>query len=249
MNINYFFKLKYYLGTSNAIQLFWNKIIKSKRVSVNFIAYPFVIRHHDFADWQIFNEVILKRAYMGLLNDKDAKLNIIDLGGNIGLASISFLSEFINCNVITVEPEKRNFDLLLQNVAPYNRCIAINAAVSPKNGELFVYDSLTGSHGFRTSGVINKNTISSVRAISINEIIKTYKLDRIDILKIDIEGAEFELFSENTEWLNIVDLMVIETHDKFGLETTKKVFKTLETYQYTAKVVNNNIVIKFLRQF
>ena len=51
-----------------------------------------------------------------------------------------------------------------------------------------------------------------------------------DILKIDIEGAEMELFASNTEWLNKVRYMIIETHDKIGREITKRVFKTLNDY-------------------
>lgn len=247
MNANYFFKLKFYLGLSNAIKVYWQKFFKSNKISINFIKYPFTLRYNDPADWQIFNEVILKRSYMGFYNDKSLKLNILDLGGNIGLAAISFLSEFPNCTVISIEPEEANFNILLQNVAAYKeRSIAIKAAVSSASRELYVYDSFTGSHGFRTSEIPIEEAMSVVRGVTINEIIEENKWDRIDILKIDIEGAEFELFSKNTEWLNKVKLLIIETHDKFGLAATKRVFKTLDSFEYTVKVINNNLVIKFI---
>ena len=54
-----------------------------------------------------------------------------------------------------------------------------------------------------------------MRTISMNDLIKKHHIDRIDILKVDIEGGEIEIFSENLSWLTIVRILVIEIHDKY----------------------------------
>jgi len=52
--------------------------------------------------------------------------------------------------------------------------------------------------------------------ISFSEFISNHHLDRIDFLKIDIEGSEFSLFSYDTSWLQKVNLLVMEIHTEFG---------------------------------
>ena len=62
--------------------------------------------------------------------------------------------------------------------------------------------------------MVSKKEDADIDAITINDIISTYDLTRIDILKLDIEGAEIELFESNTDWLEKVNCMVIELHDR-----------------------------------
>jgi hypothetical protein len=48
-------------------------------------------------------------------------------------------------------------------------------------------------------------------------VIEKYRLDRVNLFKIDIEGAEYEVFSdpESSEWIASVDAIAIELHDRF----------------------------------
>lgn len=75
-----------------------------------------------------------------------------------------------------------------------------------------------GSWGFMTE---EKNSSTSqlgdvhhkVKAITVNKIIDDYKLDKIDIFKVDIEGAEKEIFSDTSSWIEKVDAIIIELHE------------------------------------
>jgi len=54
-----------------------------------------------------------------------------------------------------------------------------------------------------------------VEAVSMDRMIKRFDLDRIDLLKVDIEGAEFLMF-EDDSWLDIVQRIAMEVHPEFG---------------------------------
>ena len=58
--------------------------------------------------------------------------------------------------------------------------------------------------------------IDKTPEISFPEIISRFNLKRIDFLKVDIKGSEFALFSDNNEWLSLVDKIAMEVHPEFG---------------------------------
>jgi FkbM family methyltransferase len=245
--ISYFFKLKFYLGTLTAIRVYLDKCIRKTKLSVPFIRYPFRIRYHDSADNQIFNEVILKRSYFGI-GTKGEVLRIVDLGGNIGLSAISFLSEYPKAQVAVVEPDLDNFKLLQENTKPYNehemRVHHFNTAIYNREAELFFEDPQVGSHGYRVSESKGVNYKSIIQTLTVNNLLDKLGWDKVDIIKIDIEGAEKELFESNTDWIGRTRYLIIETHDRFKNDSTKTVFHTLENFSYKMKVLNQNLIFK-----
>jgi hypothetical protein len=56
---------------------------------------------------------------------------------------------------------------------------------------------------------------NSVPAFTVPSVMKRYALDFVDILKLDVEGAEYEVLSTATEWIESVGMIAIETHDRF----------------------------------
>jgi FkbM family methyltransferase len=171
-----------------------------------------------FVFWQIFGD----REYRCLDELKNVRL-IIDCGANVGYSSAYFLTRFPTSHVIAVEPDIDNFDLLRTNLAPYgNRCRLVNSAVwSKATGLVFVESTLkTHSHSNPIEGACGRRVREArndekpaMIATDIGQLLKESGFDRISILKVDIEGAEMELFSSNyIEWLTQVDHLVIELH-------------------------------------
>jgi len=62
-------------------------------------------------------------------------------------------------------------------------------------------------------GAHGSKSVHSVKALTVNDLLDNYGLERIDILKIDIEGAEKEVFSNSSSWLGKVDAIIIELHE------------------------------------
>lgn len=86
----------------------------------------------------------------------------------------------------------------------------------------------------------NEDTVS---AISILDIMDFYKIEYIDILKIDIEGSEMELFENNYEgWLSKTKVLIIELHDSKRNGASKSFFKAISNYNFTMIIKEENLI-------
>ena len=137
---------------------------------------------------------------------------IVDAGANIGLASLYFATMFPNAKIIALEPEKNNFELLKKNTRPYPNIIPIQAALWDKDEPLDLNDPGSGEWGFMT-GKGGENVRHSVPGLCVETLMKQFNLDHIDIFKIDIEGAEKEVFSQTQSWIDQVNALIIELHE------------------------------------
>jgi FkbM family methyltransferase len=166
------------------------------------------------SDLFVFYQIMVFDEYRCLSGLRAPKL-IVDLGANVGYSSAYFLSQFKGCSVIAVEPDPSNFAALQKNVAPYSdRVTTIQAAVWPRQERLdlnFDHAGLGQEWGVRVKAAAD----GAVEAITIPELLRVSGQDRISVLKIDIEGAEVDLFNSGAEeWLDKVDNVVIELHGK-----------------------------------
>ncbi|MGD0011312.1 MAG: FkbM family methyltransferase [Terriglobia bacterium] len=139
---------------------------------------------------------------------------IVDAGANIGTASIYFTLRYPAAKVIAIEPEASNFALLTRNVQPYPAITAVHAALWNRDGEIAVSepDPTTGAFG-KWGFVTHAGPGVKVRAISMPTLKKEMQLPSVDLLKIDIEGAEKELF-EACDWIDGIRCLMIESHDR-----------------------------------
>jgi len=137
---------------------------------------------------------------------------IIDIGGHIGLFSL-FSSQYCkNGKIYCFEPIKENFDMLQSNVElnKMNNIIAVNAAVSSKNGTVTIYlnDDESG-HSMYVQG--DKSV--QVQSISLADIFDSYNLSHCDFLKVDCEGEEYQIMeSLPQKYFDKINKMCIEYH-------------------------------------
>lgn len=178
--------------------------------------YPFWLRVPS-SDVRIYEQIFAKQEY-DFRTSVQPRV-IVDAGANIGLASIYFANKYPDAKILAIEPEQSNFELLQKNTGPYANVIAIQAALWHKNEEINVVDPGVGKWGFRTeekdsSGKLADGTCQVVASVTLDKIIDDYDLGRIDILKLDIEGAEKEVFSNTSSWIEKVDSIIIELHER-----------------------------------
>jgi FkbM family methyltransferase len=136
---------------------------------------------------------------------------ILDIGANIGLASVYFATEYPAAKIIAVEPDQNNFAQAQKNTADYNQVILINAGISCEDGKGQIINADASNWAFRTE----LSETGELAMISVNTILKEYASQNHAFLiaKIDIEGFESILFSKHTEWVDQFSLIVIELHD------------------------------------
>lgn len=181
------------------------------------------------------------------INLKFQPETIIDAGANIGLATIYFANKYPKSKIISIEPENSNFKMLEKNILNYPNVKAIKKALSNlSNQVLNIVDKGYGKWGFITelkeesSGY---NLTNCIETVTIEDIMKEENFKIIDILKIDIEGAEKELFESNTLfWLPRTRCIIIELHDWMKKGCSKSVFEAITKYNFSFSLKGENLV-------
>jgi hypothetical protein len=85
--------------------------------------------------------------------------------------------------------------------------------------------------------------LASVKSYSVDDLLKIAGSEQIDILKLDIEGAEKELFSDSTDWIEHVSNIVIELHDRFRPGCAEAFYKKISQHKFNQRFVGENIFI------
>ncbi len=181
------------------------------------------IRKRPSSDIDVFRQINIFKEYLpvvktyqeNFVNDKEYALNIIDAGSNIGLTSLFLLDFFRNAKIISIEPDSENFKTLAFNL---NNSVKINGAVWSHNTKIKIINDFRDKldWSFR---VEETDALDGIQAYSINHLVETNNIQVIDILKMDIEGSEKEVFNlktSNLDFLKITKCLAIEIHDEFN---------------------------------
>jgi FkbM family methyltransferase len=167
---------------------------------------------------------------------------IIDAGANIGLSALYFADRFPKAMIIALEPDKDNFEIALQNTKNNNRIKMMRKGIWNKNTFLEIIDSNADKNSFMVKES-DISTSTTIEATNIETILNQEGWSTIDILKIDIEGSEKELFSSNYEkWLPLTKLIFIETHDKMKKGCSKAIFKAISQYNFYFTMKHENLI-------
>ena len=138
---------------------------------------------------------------------------IVDCGGNIGLAAVWFAMQFPEAIVFTIEPEENNFGVLKLNTAYFDgRIKPLMGGIWNESGYLKIVNPESGSAAFRVD-YGDEQIPGSIRAYTIAEICEMAGVDSPLIVKLDVEGAQANLFSSNTEWVGNAHLITLELDD------------------------------------
>jgi FkbM family methyltransferase len=171
-----------------------------------------VLARNGSSDLAVFGQIFAMREYRCLDFVQEPGL-IVDCGANVGYSSAYFLSRYPKSLVLAVEPDPGNFLLLQRNVRPYgDRCQTIQAAVWWRSETLRFKQPATQGQEWACAVETGPAAGNPVPSITIPMLLGMTTLERISILKIDIEGSEMELFDHNPDWLDSVDNIVIELH-------------------------------------
>ena len=137
---------------------------------------------------------------------------IIDAGGNIGLAAFWFARTFAEAIIISVEPEAANFALLQRNVSIFgDRVRPVHGAVTETPKAMRIINPDAGAASFQLEP--GDSTEATVNGYTINELSANLNHGELFLVKIDIEGGQRFLFTENSDWIDKVHLIVIEIED------------------------------------
>ncbi|GAA0871246.1 hypothetical protein GCM10009117_03920 [Gangjinia marincola] len=216
----------------------------TKSIRVPGFKYPISIRPNS-TDIPTFYQIFFEKQYEISLNYKP--LTIIDAGANTGFSAIYLANRFKKAHIVAVEAEYNNYNMLKTNTASYEQISCHhNALAYQSNKEIAVIDNGAGSWGFTTFSKLkssNKTKKNNVYTLSIPDIMEEYGWSTIDVLKLDIEGAEKELFEKDYFlWLPKVKCLVIELHDLKNPGTSKIFFNVISSYDFYFYPKGENLV-------
>lgn len=239
--LHYFNKLRKHLGFKNALNAFSAiKITRTGSIKLNFLKYPFVIRLDRMADSSTFNEVILRKEYD--INLPITPMRIIDGGANIGLTSVFFANKYPDAGIVAVEPDSGNFALLKENIRHYSNITPLKTAVWSRKTNLMIVDHGRGDNSYMVEETELNNDFT-FHGTSVMDMMRQQQWDTIDVLKLDIEGSEREVFSRNyEEWLPATKVLIVETHDRFTKGCSKAVFAAISRYDFSCRIKGFNFI-------
>ncbi len=199
-------------------------------------------------DYKIMDEVVLHDCYRihKVKRSKTPIETIIDLGAFIGDFTILASHTFPNAKIYAVEPEKSNYHLLKQNIhLNHEKNVKLyKKAIDAKKRILFLqlHKNNHGNNGL--NGVDKPKMKQRVTGMSFSELWEKNAIQQCDLLKIDIEGGEYEFFSlkRHEPYLKHTKLITMEYHvnKAYPMKYYAKLLKRLEALQFAFDVIPTN---------
>jgi len=203
--------------------------------------FPLKLRKHT-SDEPTFRQIFLNTRYN--ISIEFEPLKIIDGGANIGYSSVFFAHKYPKAEIIAIEPDKSNFELLQYNTANYAQVKNVNSALWHKSAFLKIANPNTEKWAFQVIET-NKGDVNSFDSCSIQDLMNLNSWDHIDILKLDIEGAEKFIFSENYElWLPRTKILIIELHERMQPGCTEIFYQAIKKYDFKESISGENLVFQ-----
>ncbi|HLN45958.1 MAG TPA: FkbM family methyltransferase [Candidatus Sulfotelmatobacter sp.] len=160
---------------------------------------------------------------------------VVDAGAHVGVFSIKAAT--VASKVISIEPSSNNFKLLNYNIKSNHikNITTVNTALGDYDGDTVLY--LQPSSG--SNSIVNTSAPNSVQAVvvkirKLDSLIKELKIERLDFLKIDVEGAELNVLNGALNTLKkYKPFVVMESHPFITGNLNSKIRSFLENLNYS----------------
>jgi len=181
------------------------------------------------SDVILFSDIMVHEQYRAPAL-ADPKI-IVDGGANVGLASAYFLAKYPGAKIIAIEPDSTNVALCRRNLEPFaQRAVVLQAALWGAAEALEMSEENTGTWAARVDRRAERRGGHTIRGVTVPTLMAEQAIDVIDLLKIDIEGAETEVFSSaDMTWLERVKCIQIELESE---ESRAVFFAALSRYPF-----------------
>jgi FkbM family methyltransferase len=186
----------------------------------------------------VFNDIYRGREYDW--NFSVPPKTIVDAGAYTGLSTVFFATRYPEAKIIAIEPDRANFELLMLNTTNISNVHTIRAALWAESGTVSLRDPGDGAWSFRLaeSDQFRRGNASegadratlSVTAVTLTDVMRDHGLEKIDLLKLDIEGCEKELFENSGPWIENVQAICLELHDRFKAGCSRAFYKAVDDF-------------------
>ncbi|GAB3582106.1 class I SAM-dependent methyltransferase [Hymenobacter daeguensis] len=198
------------------------------------------VRANPSSDLSVFFQVWKEPQYQAVVDymkpwlKAGDELRIIDAGANVGFATLFFKARFPNAHIISLEPEESNYAQLTSNVAAngMQHVKALKAGLWQRQAQLEVGRDV-GDQREWSFYVKETDQPTGLQGYDVQYLMKEAGWDCIDLLKIDIEGAERYLFANDEtafQTLRSARFIAIEIHDQFRIRP--RIYNCLDKFGF-----------------
>jgi FkbM family methyltransferase len=114
--------------------------------------------------------------------------------------------------IVALEPALSNFSMLVKNTRSLTNVHAVNAGLWSKSCNLSIKNPNADNWSFQ----VTEDAHGTIGAMSVPDVMAAFNATRVDVLKMDIEGAEAEVMRHSSEWIAKVQHIVIELHERYS---------------------------------
>ena len=187
-----------------------------------------------------YSEVFLSSSYR--VDPAIAPGVVVDAGANVGYASVLFAETWPGARIIALEPDESNYQLLVRNTRSYGNVEPVKAALWGEPVALRIENPQDPKWMLR---VTSTEGIPEFPTLTVSDILIRAKASHIDILKLDIEGAEYNLFTRDPRCLDHVSLLMVELHERFARGATRAFHDALRSHTYEITEMGTTVHVRF----
>jgi FkbM family methyltransferase len=226
----------------NFLRLFWAAHFRKRnaicRIALRGIEHPVFVRART-SDCTLVRSVLIREGGEYPVFENYRPQVILDAGANIGLATVFFKMYYPDSTVVAIEPDDANCEMFQLNTRGLDKVHLLHGGLWPDAGQsLRIKNRGAAPWLFQC-----EPADAGVPTFTIADICARFSFSRIDILKIDIEGNERELFSRNTDWLDMTYNMFVELHDHLSPGASQCLINAIAGRGFSIGFSGENLVL------
>lgn len=188
-------------------------------------------------DPTVFERIFLTHEYAaaGALEDC---ATILDCGAYVGYSTLYFARRFPKATVIAVEPDDANAAMLRHNTSECPNVVCVQTGLWSRPCGLRIRDATVEPWSFALEEG------GTMAATTVGAILRDHAIESVDFVKMDIEGAEREVFKLGWEtWLPNVRMMIIELHDYMYPGASDSFFAAIDSLDFDVRSSGENVIV------
>jgi FkbM family methyltransferase len=138
---------------------------------------------------------------------------------------------FPESRIFAIEPDPENYELLVHNTADTPNIIPINGALTTASDVVTLFDPGNGQWAFSTVADVGGVKRAEIAGLNLTDVMKEFKLDRVGVLKLDVEGAEKAILENSKDSIASVAVIYAELHERFVPGTIRAFFRATERFE------------------
>jgi len=202
----------------------WNKWVMTPAPSANPEKFNLCIGNHEMEVWMrrhttdipCFHEIFFQEIYR--LPSGHNPRTVIDMGANIGLASLFFCANYSDTVVYAFEPMQANYEVLKLNVQNFSsRIHCCPFGLSNKSEDTTFSIPAPGRFwDFRRKIDETGKFAETISLQNARDVFQDLQINNIDVLKIDVEGSEYAIFDSLRDYIPSIGILIGELHYNEG---------------------------------